>query len=38
LPNGIKIGVIGLSTVETLTTSGGFTGNKFPRYKFMNYK
>ena len=37
LESGIKIGVIGLSTVETLTTTGAFNDGLFPRYKFNEY-
>ncbi len=38
LPNGVKIGVIGLATIETPSTTGGFSGKKFPNYKFLPYK
>lgn len=38
LASGIKIGVIGLSTLETLTTTAGFSSHKFPDYKFLHYK
>lgn len=37
-PNGIKIGVIGLSTLETPDTTAGFSGGKFPPYRFLDYK
>ena len=37
-PNGIKIGVIGLSTLETPDTTAGFSGGKFPSYRFLDYK
>lgn len=37
LDSGIKIGVIGLSTVETPATTNGFASNLFPRYQFVNY-
>lgn len=38
--NGINIGVIGLSTIETPTTTSGFGAgaNKFPKYQFLDYK
>ena len=36
--NGIKLGVIGLSTVETPTTTAGFSSGKFPPYKFLEYR
>ena len=34
---GLKIGVIGLSTVETPTSTSGFIENLFPKYKFLPY-
>lgn len=37
-PNGIKIGVVGLSTLETPSTTAGFSDNKFPSYQFLDYK
>lgn len=37
LRNGLKIGVIGLTTVQTLTSTTGFTNHIFPDYKFLNY-
>jgi 2',3'-cyclic-nucleotide 2'-phosphodiesterase (5'-nucleotidase family) len=36
--SGIKIGVIGLSTIYSAHTSTGFTSGKFPAYKFLEYK
>ena len=36
--NGIKIGVIGLATIETPSTTAGFLDGLFPPYKFMAYK
>lgn len=36
--NGIKVGVIGLSTVETPTTTSGFSSHLFPQYKFLDYR
>jgi 2',3'-cyclic-nucleotide 2'-phosphodiesterase (5'-nucleotidase family) len=38
LPNGVKIGVVGLSTLETPTTTSGFVSGKFPPYRFLPYK
>ena len=38
LPNGIKIGVIGLATIETPITTAGFVSKKFPPYQFLQYK
>jgi 2',3'-cyclic-nucleotide 2'-phosphodiesterase (5'-nucleotidase family) len=38
LPNGIKIGIIGLVTLETLTTTAGFSSKLFPEYQFLPYK
>lgn len=36
--NGIKIGVIGLSTLETPSTTSGFSGKDgFPKYRFLEY-
>jgi len=37
LENGIKIGVIGLSTLETPSTTDGFLKNKFPPFIFNDY-
>jgi 2',3'-cyclic-nucleotide 2'-phosphodiesterase (5'-nucleotidase family) len=34
---GIRIGIIGLATVETPITTSGFTSHLFPDYKFLNY-
>ena len=33
----VKIGVIGLSTLETPTSTSGFIDNLFPEYKFLPY-
>ena len=30
--------MIGLSTLETKTTTAGFSSHKFPDYKFLDYK
>jgi 2',3'-cyclic-nucleotide 2'-phosphodiesterase (5'-nucleotidase family) len=38
LPNGMKIGVVGLSTLETPTSTSGFTNGKFPPYRFLPYR
>lgn len=35
--NNFKIGVIGLITVDTPSTSSGFTQHMFPDYKFRDY-
>jgi len=35
--SGIRIGVIGLSTTETPTTTNAFNSGLFPRYKFLDY-
>lgn len=35
--NNFKIGVIGLITVDTPSTSSGFTQHMFPDYKFKDY-
>ena len=32
--NGIKVGVIGLSTIETPETTAGFSSGLFPKYRF----
>lgn len=37
-PSGIRIGVIGLSTIETPATTNGFADGSFPQYKFLDYK
>ena len=34
----VKIGVIGLTTLETPTSSKGFTNHLFPDYQFLPYK
>jgi 5'-nucleotidase len=34
---GVKLGVIGLSTVETPTTTSGFSMKRFPKYQFHEY-
>ena len=36
--SGIKIGVIGLSTVFTPITTNAFKKGLFPEYKFLDYK
>lgn len=36
--SGIKIGVIGLATLETPNSTAGFSSHKFPNYKFLQYK
>lgn len=36
--NGIKIGVIGLATVETPSTTAAFAKGLFPKYKFLEYE
>ena len=36
--SGIKIGVIGLATMETPSTTAGFTKGLFPKYNFLDYK
>ena len=36
--NGVKIGVIGLSTIYTPTTTNAFKNKLFPDYKFLQYK
>lgn len=38
LPCGIKIGVIGLTTLETPYTTATFINGKFPAYSFLDYK
>lgn len=37
-PSGIRIGVIGLSTIFTPNTTNAFKENKFPKYQFLDYK
>ncbi len=37
LKSGIKIGVIGLATVETPATTDGFVNKLFPSYRFLSY-
>lgn len=37
LGDGVKIGVIGLTTVDTPQTSSGFTNHLFPDYQFKDY-
>lgn len=36
--NGIKVGVIGLTTLETPASTGAFSSGKFPPYQFLEYK
>lgn len=36
--SGIRIGVIGLSTIYTPITTNAFKDGKFPQYKFLDYK
>ena len=36
--NGIKLGVIGLSTIFTPITTDAFMDEKFPPYKFLKYR
>lgn len=38
LASGIKIGVIGLSTIFTPITTNAFKNKLFPEYKFLDYK
>ena len=33
--DGIKIGVVGLATLETPFTTAAFSNGKFPKYKFL---
>jgi len=35
--NGIKVGVIGIATTETPSTTGAFNQKLFPAYKFEAY-
>jgi len=35
--SGIRIGVIGLSTIETPTTTSAFNNGLFPKYEFLQY-
>lgn len=37
LKSGIKIGIIGLSTLETPSTTGAFNDGSFPAYQFLQY-
>ena len=37
LGDGVKIGVIGLTTTDTPQTSSGFTNHLFPDYQFKDY-
>ncbi len=37
-PSGIRVGMIGLSTIYTPSTTNGFKDGKFPPYKFLEYK
>ena len=37
MSNGVKVGVIGLTTVDTPQTSSGFTDHMFPDYQFKEY-
>lgn len=36
--SGIKIGVIGLATLETPSSTAGFSRGLFPKYNFLAYK
>ena len=36
--NGVRIGVIGLSTIFTPITTNAFKNKLFPEYKFLQYK
>ena len=36
--SGVKIGVIGLATLETTSTTDAFSKGLFPRYQFLEYK
>lgn len=38
LSNGLKIGVIGISTRETPTTTATFINKEFPAYNFLPYR
>lgn len=38
LASGLKIGVIGLSTTQTPSTTAAFAKKLFPEYKFLSYK
>lgn len=35
--SGLKVGVIGLATIETPFTTNAFKNKLFPEYKFQNY-
>lgn len=37
-PSGIKIGIIGLVTLETPTSTSAFSKGDFPLYQFLQYK
>jgi 2',3'-cyclic-nucleotide 2'-phosphodiesterase (5'-nucleotidase family) len=37
LPSGIKIGVIGLATIETPAKTSTFNDGTFPAYQFLDY-
>jgi 2',3'-cyclic-nucleotide 2'-phosphodiesterase (5'-nucleotidase family) len=37
MKNGLKVGVIGLSTIETPKTTSTFNDGTFPAYQFQNY-
>lgn len=37
LANGLKVGLIGLTTVETPSTTGAFAEGLFPAYQFLEY-
>lgn len=38
MANGIKIGVIGLSTLETPSSTAAFSQGLFPAYRFLQYR
>lgn len=38
LSSGIKIGAIGLATLQTPSTTAGFEKGLFPKYRFEQYK
>ncbi len=38
LASGIKIGVVGLATTETPSTTAAFAKGLFPKYKILEYK
>lgn len=35
MANGIRVGVIGLATLETPASTAGFSSNLFPPYRFL---